>query len=159
MLLGGIESPRAAEAAAGATGFLFLPPLLMVIYGWARELNVSRTLALIATAMVAAVPTAFHVASSGYIDLSLALFVTISTYSLTRWWKEQTWSWAVLIAIFLGAALSVKLTAVFVIAAFALIILLRARGAQNTVKIAGTGFAALLLAGVIASPWYIRTWM
>ena len=158
MLLAGRESPRAVEAATGVVGFLFFPLLLTVVYGWAREINVSRTWALIATSMVATVPTAFHVASSGYIDLSLALFVTLAVYSLTRWWKEQTRGWIILIAVFLGAALSIKLTAVIVIAAFALIILLRARNAENVGKVVIGGFAALLLAGVIASPWYIRTW-
>ncbi len=189
MLLGGYWSPRAAETAAGATMFLFFPLLLMGVYGWARELGISRNWALVATAIVATVPTAYHVASSGYIDLSLTLYVTLATYALTRWWKEPSWSWAILIAIFLGAALSIKLTAVFVFAAFALIILLRARNpvdshhpvsetlppllrqegskspgsdtspASSSGRIVVSGFAALLLAGVIASPWYIRTWI
>ncbi len=158
MLLGNIVSLRAGEAAAGATTFLFFPLLLLVIFGLAREISVSRTWALIATLMVATVPSAYHVASSGYIDLSLALYVTLATYALTRWWKEQTWSWVIVIGIFLGAALSVKLTAVFVIAAFSLIVLLRARGSENAGKVVVSGFASLLLAGVIASPWYIRTW-
>lgn len=166
MLLGNIVSPRAGEAAAGATTFLFFPLLLMAIYGWAREIGVARTWSLIATLVVAAIPTAYHVASSGYIDLSLALYITLAAYSLTRWWKEQSWGWVILIGIFLGAALSVKLTTLFVFAAFALIILLRARESKDTQagslrsgKIVAKGFAALFLAGVIASPWYIRTWV
>ena len=158
MLLGGLFNPRTAEAAAGAVGFIFFPLLLMAIYGWAREIGISRTYSLIATLIVACIPTAYYVASSGYIDLSLALYITLAAYGLTRWWKEQTWGWVLLVGIFLGAALSVKLTTVFVFAAFALMILLRARGVENTGKIVTSGFAALLLAGVIASPWYIRTW-
>jgi 4-amino-4-deoxy-L-arabinose transferase-like glycosyltransferase len=112
----------------------------------------------VAVLIVASVPTAYHVASSGYIDLSLALYVTLATFALTRWWKEQTWGWVILIGIFLGAALSIKLTALFVFAAFALMILLRARSSDNAGKVVLNGLAALLLAGVIASPWYIRTW-
>ncbi len=169
MLLGGLLSPRAAEAAAGVTTFLFFPLLLIAIYGWAREIGVSRRWGLIATAMFASIPTTYYVASTGYIDLSLALFVTLAIYALTHWWKEQTTGWVILIAIFLGAALAVKLTAVFVFAAFALIVLLRARNpvaiapgsdraATNPGRIVLSGFAALLLAGAIASPWYLRTW-
>ena len=158
LLLGNLVSARAGEAAAGATTFLFLPLLLLVAYGWAREIGITRTWSLIATLMVAAVPTAYHVASSGYIDLSLALFVTFAIYALTRWWMEPSVVWLILIGIFLGAALSIKLTSVFVLAAFVLIILVRARGAENAGKVAISGFAALLLAGAIASPWYIRTW-
>lgn len=158
-LLGGIFDPQAAEAAAGATSFLYFPLLIIVAYGWARELGLSQKGGVTVGALVASIPSAYHVASSGYIDLSLALYVMLATYALTRWWKEQTWGRAVLIAIFLGAALSVKLTAVFVFAAFSLVILLRARGNQSAGKVVGLGFASLLLAGVIASPWYIRTWV
>lgn len=159
ILLSGAISPRAGEVAAGATGFFFFPVLLTAITRWASELNVSRTWALTATVIVATIPTAYHVASSGYIDIALALFVTLAAYSLTRWWKEQTKGWIILIGIFLGAALSIKLTAVFIFAAFALIVLLRARTAENAGRVVLGGFAALLLAGVIASPWYIRTWV
>lgn len=177
MLLGGLHSPRAAEAAAGATNFLFFPLLLTVISGWARQLRLGRWRST-ATAAVAAIPTAYHVASSGYVDLALALYVTLAAWALVRWWKEQTCGSAILIGIFLGAALSIKLTTVFVIAAFALIVLLRAReskdgqagslrsddgqadgvGSGGAGRVVLTGFGALVLAGVIASPWYIRTW-
>ena len=158
MLLGNIISPRVGEAAAGATTFLFFPMLLVATFGWAREIGISRTWALLATLIVATVPTAFYVASSGYIDIALALFVTLAVYALTCWWKVQTTGSIALIALFLGAALSIKLTAVFVFAAFALIILLRARGAEHAGKVVLGGVAALLLAGAIASPWYLRTW-
>ena len=42
MLLGGLLDRRAAEAAAGAVNWLFFPMLLAAIFGWARELDVSR---------------------------------------------------------------------------------------------------------------------
>ncbi len=163
MLGGGLFSRGAAEAAAGAVIWVFFPLLLIAMYGIAREIGIDRPWALIAVLMTAAVPTAYHVASSAYIDLALALFVTLAIYSLSRWWKTLEAGWLVAVAIFLGAALSSKLTALFVIAAFALIILLRARKAQASEpdsigRIAGLGFAALILAGVLASPSYLRTW-
>ncbi|HSI87677.1 MAG TPA: phospholipid carrier-dependent glycosyltransferase, partial [Pyrinomonadaceae bacterium] len=163
MLLGGMISERAGEAASGATVWLFFPVLLAAIFGFAREIGVERRWALVAVLMVAAVPTAYHVAASAYIDLALALFVTLAIYGMTRWWRSLESGWLVYLAIFLGAALSAKLTALFVFAAFALVIMLRVRRAQESEpdrvgKIAGLGFAALFLAGVIASPWYIRTW-
>ena len=162
MLLGGLVSDRAAETAAGATIFLFFPILLFAIYGWTRQIGLSRTWGLVAAAAVAAVPTAYHVASSGYIDIALALFVTLAIYELSRWWRFQENGSLLIIAILLGGALSIKLTALFVVAAFALVILLRAREAKDDAGEAGRliagGFAALFLAGVIASPWYVRTW-
>ncbi len=175
MLLGNFVSTRGGEAAAGATTFLFFPLLLGAVFGWARELSVSRLWSLIATLMVAAIPTAFHVASSGYIDIALALYVTLAVYSLTRWWNSLSTASMILVGVFLGGALAVKLTTVFVIAAFALIVLLRARGNRVAAapssdeegvatpsispgKIVALGFGALVLAGVIASPWYLRNW-
>jgi hypothetical protein len=162
MLLGGLVDQRAAEAAAGATSFLFFPLLLAAIYGWARELKIERGWGFFAVLIVATVPTAYHVAASAYIDLALALFVTLAIYSLSRWWRTQENRELIFVAILLGAALSIKLTSVFIFAAVALIILLRARNAKESGekqgKIIGVGFAALILAGAIASPWYLRTW-
>src|SRR5690606_1317722 len=60
MLLGGVYSVRAGEAAAGAVAFLFLPLLLAVVFGWARELQVSRRWSLAAVLLVASIPTVFH---------------------------------------------------------------------------------------------------
>ncbi len=163
MLLGSFFTQRAGEAAGGAVIWFFFPILLTAIFGFAREIGVERRWALIAVLMFASVPTVYHVAASVYIDIALALFITLAIYALTRWWKTLETGWLIFVAIFLGAALSAKLTTLFVIAAFALIILLRVRKAQDSQpdklgKIAGLGFAALFLAGVIASPWYLRTW-
>lgn len=162
MLLGGFVSTRAGEAAAGATNFMFFPLLLLAIYGWARELNVERRWSLTAVLIAASVPTAFYVSANAYTDLSLALFVTLAIYSLCGWWKTLAIAPLAFAAIFLGAALSIKVTTVFVVAAFALIILLRARQAKSETTTAGNiltwGFGALIAAAFIAAPWYLRTW-
>lgn len=157
-LLGGIYSERSAEVAGSLVLWTFFPLLLAAVFGWAREVGVSRRFALVAVLIVAAIPTAYHVASSGYIDIALALFVTLAIYGLCRWWREGSNASAICIAIFLGAALGVKLTTLFVIAAFALIVLLRARNSENSGRLIATGIGALILAGAIASPWYLRTW-
>lgn len=163
MLLGGLLNERAGEAAAGATMWLFFPLLLAAVFGFAREIGIERRWALIAVLMTASVPTAYHVAASAYIDVALALFVTLAIYSLTRWWRTMETDWLIFAAISLGAALSAKLTTLFVIAAFALVIMMRARSGEseggNAGKTIGIGFAALVLAGVIASPWYLRNWV
>lgn len=160
MLLGRVWSPRAGEAAAGAVIWLFLPLLLLTVYGWAQTLQLSRRRCLLASLLVAAVPTVYYVAASGYIDIASTLFITLSIFALGQWWRHQGHVWAMLIAVFLGTALAAKLITLFVIAAFILLILWRARGEQG--RVAGTvasGSAALLLAVAIASPWYLRTWI
>jgi hypothetical protein len=158
MLLGRIIHQRVAEAAAGAVNWLFLPLLLAAIFGWSRELGISRRLSLIAVLIVASVPSIYHVSASAYIDVQLAMYVTLAIYPLARWWRTLGLGWLILIAIFLGAALSIKLTSLVVIAAFALVMTFRARNAENAGRILGYGLAALVLAGFIASPWYLRTW-
>ena len=159
MLLGGPVGERAGEAAAGAVVWLFFPLLLAALFGFAREAGISRRWSLIAVLMVATVPTAYHVAASAYIDLALALYVLLAAVALTRWWRSLESRWLILMAIFLGAALASKLTTLFVIAAFALVLVMRARSeADGAGKAAGFGLAALVLAGVFASPWYLRTW-
>lgn len=160
MLLGGMLNARAGEAAAGAVNWLFFPLLLAAVFGWARELGLERRSSLIAVLIVATVPTAYHVAASGYIDLQLALYTTLAAYAMCRWWRGKQSGWLIFAAIFLGASLSIKLTSVFILAAAALVIVLRARGEkdQNAGRIIACGFGALALAGVIASPWYLRTW-
>ncbi|MBX3298824.1 MAG: glycosyltransferase family 39 protein [Acidobacteria bacterium] len=158
MLLGGVLGPRAGEAAAGAALWLFLPLLLGAIFGWAREIDIPRKYALLAVMLVASVPTVFHVASSGYIDIALSLYVTLAAYGLCRWWADPSSGSLGVVALMLGAALAIKLTALFAFAAFALVILLRGRTAANAAKLVGSAIGALLLAAVIASPTYVRTW-
>ncbi len=163
MSAAGIANLHEAEVTAGAVLWMFFPILLAVVFGWAREIGVSRRWALIATLMVAAVPSVYHVAASAYIDVALAMYVTLAIYALSRWWRTLGNGWLVLVGIFLGAALSMKLTTVVVIAAAGLIVLLRVRKAKesepdNLVNILARGFGALILAGLIASPWYLRTW-
>jgi len=162
MLLGGLVNARVAAAAAGVVNWLFFPLLLAAVFGWARELNVSRPMGLTAVLIVATIPTAYHVAASAYVDLELSLFVMLSVYGLTRWWRTLGFGWLMLTAIFLGAALSIKLTTLFIFATIALVIIFRAREAKENSddagRIIGLGLTALILAGAIASPWYVRTW-
>jgi hypothetical protein len=168
MLLGNAFNLRTGETAAGATMFMFAPLLVLVIYGWAREFAIETDWAWLAALIVAAIPTFYYVASSGYVDLALALFVTVAIRSIGKWWTSLENKWLVYTAVALGAALSIKLTTAFVIAALALIVLLRARQEQsidgNASENAGTGsivakgFGAFFIAALLASPWYLRTW-
>ncbi len=163
MLLGGVVSPGAREAGAGVTVYLFFPLLLAATYGWTRELRLEKRWGLVAMLIVATIPTAYHVASSAYIDLALTLFITLAIYALGQWWKTLDTGWLIYAAIFLGAALSTKLTTIFVFAAFALVILLRVRQAKEdapdrTANIFAAGFIVLLFGALLASPWYLQTW-
>ena len=167
MLLGQLWSERAAEAASGATLFAFFPLLLAFVYGWARSRGLDRAWATISALLIASVPTVYAVAASGYIDLALTLYVALAVAAVARWWNTLGREQLVYAALALGFALCLKLTAIFVVFPLALVVLLRARQAQNEAgdkgdasvgRIAMGGILALVLAGVVASPWYIKTW-
>ncbi len=163
MLLGRIVSPRAGEVAFGAVTFAFFPLLLAAVFGWARERGLGRDWAWLAAAMVAGVPTVFEVAGSGYVDLALALYVTLAIRSIARWWDTQDRANLAESGLALGFALAVKLTAGFVVFVCALIVLLRARRAeaespQGRRGPLVAGLAALAGAVALGCPWYLRTW-
>ena len=163
MLLGRIVSPRAGEVAFGAVMFAFFPLLLAAVFGWARERGLGRDWAWLAAAMVAGVPTIFEVAGSGYVDLALALYVTLAIRSMARWWDTQDRANLAESGLALGFALAVKLTAGFVVFVCALIVLLRARRAESESRERRrgplvAGLAALAGAVALGCPWYLRTW-
>ncbi|MBK7933281.1 MAG: glycosyltransferase family 39 protein [Acidobacteria bacterium] len=164
ILVGNLAGVQAGEAAGGAAIWMFFPVLLMAIFGWSRELGLDRRLSLIAVAIVATVPTIYHVSSSSYIDVAWALSIFLAVYSLCRWWRSPESGWLVFTALFLAAALAAKLLTVFAIAAFVLVIVFRARNAQNeegtsVSKVLAGGIGSLIVAGIFGSASYIRTWI
>ena len=162
MLLGAPMSARAGEAAAGATFFLFAPLLLMVVHGWARERGLDRAGAVAAALIVAWVPTAYDVAASAYVDLALAAYTALAVRAFGRWWTTLDARHLVWITVGIGGALSIKLSAAFVILPLALLALLRALGpasGRSGPALAGSALVALGAGVALAAPWYTRNWI
>jgi hypothetical protein len=170
MLLGGLVGPRMAEAAAGATLFAFAPLLTLVTYGWARERGADPSWASLAALSVAAIPTAYDVASGGYVDLALTAYTVLAKRGIGRWWTTLDAIWLGPVALAVGFAMSIKLTTSFLVLALALAVLVRAfqvgRSAQGAgelwrrpERLALLGLGALALGGLVASPWYVRNWL
>ena len=158
ILLGRAVSARSGEAAFGATMFAFFPLLLAAVLGWVRELGFGREWAWLAAAMVAGTPTVWEVAGSGYVDLALALYVTLAFRAASSWWRTGAGSELAQSALALGFALAVKPTAAFAALTFALIALLRSRTAPGRHALAGS-LAAMAGMAALAAPWYLRNWM
>ncbi len=166
MLLGAPLGARVGEAAAGATLFLFAPLLAMVIFGWARERGLDRAWAATAALLVAWVPTAYDVAASAYVDLALAAYTALAVRALGRWWTTLDTCHLVWITVGIGGALSIKLSAAFVILPLALLGLLRSlrltpdppEPARSTAGVSGSVIGALGLGVALAAPWYLRNW-
>jgi hypothetical protein len=163
MLLGAPMGARVGEAAAGATLFLFAPLLLMVVYGWARERGLDHAGAVAPALMVAWVPTAYDVAASAYVDLALAAYTAMAVHAFGRWWTTLDARHLVWITVGIGGALSIKLSAAFVILPLALLALLRSlKGSSpgpGTAVIAGSAIVALGAGVALAAPWYGRNWI
>lgn len=168
MLLGSPLGVRAAEAAAGATLFLFGPLLVVTVYGWARERGADRAWAAVAALVIAWIPTAYDVAASAYVDLALAAYTVLAVRAFGRWWAIGRTRHLVGVAAGIGGALSIKLSAAFLLLPLALLGLLHALGAGRGDREATRSGTALTAAGVlgalgvgvtIAAPWYIRNWI
>jgi hypothetical protein len=167
MLLGAPMGQRAAEAAAGATLFLFSPLLMMVIFGWARERGLDRAWAAVAALMVVWVPTAYDVAASAYVDLALAAYTAVAVRAFCRWWTTLDTRHLVWVAGAIGGALSIKLSAAFVILPLALLALVRSlrcrsdssRPTPGAAAVAVPAIVALGFGVTLAAPWYVRNWI
>jgi hypothetical protein len=168
MLLGAPLGARVAEAAAGATLFLFAPLLVMTVYGWARERGADRAWAATAALVIAWVPSAYEVAASGYVDLALAGYTALAVRAFGRWWVSGQPRQLAWVSAGIGGALSIKLSAAFLLLPLALLGLLHALGAESQDREAARPTTALTAAGVLgalalgvtlAAPWYVRNWI
>jgi hypothetical protein len=168
MLLGAPFGARAAEAAAGATLFLFAPVLVMTVYGWARERGADRAWATAGALVIAWIPTAYDVAASAYVDLALAGYTALAVRAFGRWWATGQSRQLAWIAAGVGGALSIKLSAAFLLLPLALLGLLHALGTGShdrgnarptTALTAAAVLGALGLGVTLAAPWYVRNWI
>jgi hypothetical protein len=155
MLVGRAVNARVGEAAFGVAAFAFLPLLLAFVYGWTAESGGDRTWAATAAALVATIPVVYEVAGGGYVDVALALYVAIATHAVARWWGARDRRALPLLGVALGAALSVKMTALF---PFVLLGLVALVGAQRTGRSPGMVVAAVAGGALVVAPWYLRTW-
>jgi len=162
LVLGQVWSARAGEAAFGAVMFAFFPLLVAAVFGWVRERELSRTWAWLAAAMVASTPVAWEEAGGGYVDLALALYVTLGIRAVVRWWDTQSAGDLLHAIAALGFALAVKLTAAFAVLILALIVLVRIRESAGDGHVTRArlllGLMAPVAAVALAAPWYLRTW-
>src|SRR6266481_3620455 len=168
MLLGAPLGARVAEAAAGATLFLFAPLLVMTVYGWARERGADRVWAATAALVIAWIPSAYEVAASAYVDLALAGYTALAVRAFGRWWVSGQPRQLAWVAAGVGGALSIKLSAAFLLLPLALLGLLHALGtgsqdrepARPSTALTAAGVLGALALGVtLAAPWYVRNWI
>ena len=105
--------------------------------------------------LLALTPTFSRWASSGYVDLPMAFFFTMSAIFAWRVWYSGHWTDALLAGAMMGLAAWTKNAALFGTAVLvAWLLWLRIRGDISTGLIA----TALSACAAIAAPWYIYTY-
>jgi hypothetical protein len=169
MLLGRLGGPRMTEAAAGATLFAFVPLVVVISYGWARERQIDRCWSTLAALLVAAIPSVYFVAAGQGVDVAVAGYSSLAIFAAGRWWTTLESRWLRLMAAAVGSALSAKLTAAALLAPLMVTVLLRGLtvikgGSSQDGRPSGGVTVVMGLCGIVAgillaSPWYIRTWI
>lgn len=157
-LLYGMAMTVGGVGAAKLLHFACLPLLAGATWLLARSLFPHAN-ATIAAALAVVSPIIIWQATTAYVDLALALFLTLSLHALTRFELTGLRRWLVLSAVMMGAALATKHLALVVLAAMIVVLVVRhvaSREAWRPVLPHATAFLFIALA--LPAPWYARAY-
>lgn len=124
----------------------------------AGALGSTASARLLAAAAFLTVPTVWMEMTWAYVDLTLAFFTTIAVLALLRFRRDGKLDWVLASGVALGAALSVKFTALVlfgILPVLALFVLYERQRLQPVESIRVLG-ALLAPALVVSAPWLIR---
>jgi len=99
-------------------------------------------------------PMVLWLGASAYIDVGLALFVSMAIYSIFNWMHSKETRWLILGALFLGFSAGSKYSALFFLILLGLLVL--AIEVKNKKFL--HAFLFIVIVAAIASPWYFRNW-
>ncbi len=125
----------------------------LAVGGVARQLGARRHWPL-ASFLVLLTPTVIRFVATEYVDILVGAVFVAAAYFALRWLREPAWSFAVLIGAGLGLAAGAKVLGVFDAVALAGLAVPLARGAWG--RRAGQVVAALLVAALLGSFFYLR---
>jgi 4-amino-4-deoxy-L-arabinose transferase-like glycosyltransferase len=142
------------DLAAQLTHFLMLVLTAVVLVAWGYRAFSPRA-GWWAGALFLGNPIAIWLGSTAYIDLGVALFVTVAAYCLYLWLQGEGRQWLLLCAAFSGFAVSTKYTALPVIALMGVVVLSVSLWRRR--RLDALGFSALLVA--VGAPSYLRNFI
>lgn len=146
------------QAAAKLLHFACLPLTACMVYQTTRRYAPMAS-PWLAVALFATVPLVLWDASTAYVDLPLALYVSIALYTLARYVESHRMQWLLLAAINLGLGLATKHLTLVVLAlmcpGLAIAIWWRERSVIRPLRAA---ILLGLLSLLLPLPWYIRSW-
>jgi len=120
-----------------------------LILSWFRERGEEES-GWLAAALFLSAPLVVQLATTGYVEALLTMFVTAAFYSYDRWRRGGSIAWLVAAGAFAGCAASVKYLGLFWIGVLLLCVLARGRSASRGAVV----FA--LAAALVLAPWYAR---
>jgi hypothetical protein len=149
----------AGPIAAKLLHFACLPLASLAVWQFMRRFFATGPRWL-ACAIVLTVPMVLWEATTAYVDLALAVYVTLGLYALLAFLDTRERSWFAVAAICLGLGAAVKHLGLIVVAAAASALLLdamRRRAVRPRHLVAPIALAAIAL--LVAAPWYLRAWL
>ncbi len=141
------------DVAAQLVQFLMMGLVALGLYAWGQRLFNPRV-GFWAAALWISSPLVLWAGSSAYIDIGLACFIFFGVYAFSNWMDTDETQWLAISAAFLGFAAAAKYSALFFLALFGLILVLKEIKKRRFRQIALFTITAALIAG----PWYLRTY-
>jgi len=141
------------EVTAQMIQFLMMGVLSMGLFAFGRK-HFSQKVGIGAMMIFLSNPMVLWLGTCAYIDIGLALFVTMAIYSFFNWSHSNEIRWLILGGLFLGFAAGSKYSALFFLILFSGATLysgFKDRRLRHA-------FLFIAMAVGIASPWYFRNW-
>ncbi len=143
----------ADQVAAKLVHFGFGVLFVLATYRLGTQVG-SRRVALLAAAIVAVTPTVTWEATTAYVELGTAFFVTLALTWVIRYAGERSGATLAAAALFAGLGLATKTLAAIALVPLAILVVLVTRaGAVRRLLTGGAFFAAAL---VPALPWFVK---
>jgi hypothetical protein len=136
-------------------GIAFL--LLLALWNYYRQKG-SASFAWLVPLIYFSTPTFFSIASSAYVDLQAATYIFLAFYSWENGCKRKQSGWFNLMALFAGAAVATKLTAVIVLPLALLGLAVHGRSHKNSSQVARQCLALIIGPLLLLLPWLARNY-
>ncbi len=157
-------APDGGDIAVHGVSWLMTMLTAALVWAWARDSFKSPKAGWLAAALYLGNPIGVYLASIGYVDAGLTLFVTAALYAARRFRGSGERRWLVLAAVFAATAADTKYLGLFFVGVIGLAVLwsrLEPAGPRpaGTVHWAGGLFDAslfLAVAALVLAPWYGR---
>lgn len=141
------------DVAAHLVQFLMMCLVALGLYAWGQRLFNPRV-GCWAAALWLSNPLVIWAGSSAYVETGLACFIFFGVYAFSNWLDTDETYWIVLSAAFLGFSAAAKYSALFFLALFGFIIVLKEIKKRSFRQIA----LFTLIVALIAGPWYLRNY-